>query len=292
MQIERVIGGVGGDATAQAVQIRMRSIGQNLVNFSRIRVWDAAGSNPVLIVAPAAGVANGGVGDRVLIASASFLSQTTPATVADFAMANVIPASYLAAGSMTFESSNGATTYWRLSWGGASYTGNTMGSITNDGDGEFAPNWPGALPSAGSDALMFDGIAQLPSSNNAADYVLTPGDAVFTNNAGASFTVNNTASAIGPVTAQSQLHQNHPNPFNPSTTISFTLVSGGQATLEIFNTSGRRVTTLFRGVAPAGLNEHRWDGRNAAGRRMGSGIYYYRLSTNAGSETRKMLMLK
>jgi hypothetical protein len=50
MQIEQVIGGVGGRVDRQAIQLRMRAFGQNLVSLARIRAWDATGSNPVMIV--------------------------------------------------------------------------------------------------------------------------------------------------------------------------------------------------------------------------------------------------
>ena len=72
MQIEQVIGGVNGDASAQAIQLRMRSNNQGSVQLSRIRVWDATGSNPVLLVDPVTSVPNNAGGSRVLLASASF----------------------------------------------------------------------------------------------------------------------------------------------------------------------------------------------------------------------------
>jgi hypothetical protein len=193
MQIEQVIGGVNGDTTAQAIQLRMRFGGQNLLGPSRIRVFDATGANPIVIFNFAANVPNGALGSRVLIASANFSTVTSPAAVPDVTMTNLIPASYLAAGSMTFETDNGLTIYWRLSWGGAGYTGPNTGAIDNDANGNFGPPWPGALPSTCERALQFEGTAAAASTNNAADYSLTAGAAVFINNAGGagnSFTVN------------------------------------------------------------------------------------------------------
>ncbi len=190
MQIEQVIGGVNGDTTAQAVQLRMRSLGQNLLAPSKIRIWDAAGLNPVELVDFAASVPSGAPGARVLVASAGFANYTDPPVNPDFTMSNPMPPSYLAAGSITFESDIGGTVWWRLSWGGGSYMGPTTGSITNDPDGEFGPAWPNALPSSDLQALLFQGAAAAASSNNAADYALTGGAAVFNNNAGQSFTVS------------------------------------------------------------------------------------------------------
>jgi hypothetical protein len=189
MQIEQVIGGVNADATAQAIQLRMRSTGENFVSFGKLIAIDAAGLNPVTILDLTSNVANGALGSHVLIVSANFPSHTTPTAVPDFTMTNPIPASYLAAGSLCWESDTG-TIYWRLSWGGAAYTGPNDGNTINDVDGNFGPAFGSALPSSGATALQFQGAANAKSTNNAADYLVTTGAAVFMNNAGASFTVN------------------------------------------------------------------------------------------------------
>src|ERR1043166_9160833 len=189
MQIEQVIGGVNGDTTAQAIQLRMRAAGQNFVAAGKLVVFDAAGLNPITVLDLTTNVTNGAVGDHVLIASANFGSHPMPPAMPDFIMANLIPASYFAAGSLCWESDAG-TIFWRLSGGGASYTGPGTGSITNDADGNFNPPFSGPLPSSSVNALQFQGPATALSTNNAADYLATSGAAVFINNAGTSFTVN------------------------------------------------------------------------------------------------------
>jgi hypothetical protein len=198
MQIEQVIGGVGGDATAQAIQLRTRAASQCFLNPARLRVRDAAGNNPVLLFdfstvcagGPVACVPNCGAGARILLATANFAGATNPSITPNFTLAAPIPESYLAAGSLTFESSTG-TVYWRLSWGGDAYTGPNGGASDNDDSlpGDFGPPWPGPLPSEGVSALLFPGPASAESSTNADDYELTAGAAVFTNNAGQSGTV-------------------------------------------------------------------------------------------------------
>jgi len=188
MQIEQVIGSVNGDTTAQAIQLRMRAVGQNFVSGGKLVVFDAAGLNPITVLDLASNVANGAVGDHVLIASATFPSHTMPAAVPDFTMANLIPASYFAAGSLAWESNSG-TVYWRLSWGGAAYTGPNSGNPANDMDGNFGPPFGGAIPASCASALQFQGNATDLSTNNAADYLLIGSPVVFFNNAGASFTV-------------------------------------------------------------------------------------------------------
>jgi hypothetical protein len=188
MQIEQVIGGVGGDTSIQAIQLRMRSAGQNFVSATQIQAWDSAGANPVLIIDIPSDVANGALGSRILIASPNFAS-TFPGVTPDFIMTNPIPPDYLAAGKLTFEFNGGALTFWSLAWGGAGYTGTNTGTTDNDADGNFNPPFAGALPSATGQALQFPGAATAMSTNNAADYAVTAGNAVFTNNAGASTTV-------------------------------------------------------------------------------------------------------
>lgn len=187
MQIEQVIGGVNGDPTAQAIQLRMRSAFQNQMQFSRIRAHDATGSNPVIIATFASAVSNFAEGSRILITSPNFANHTSPALVTDRVMTNVIPASYLDAGSLTFEDTGG-TIYWRLSWGGAAYTGSVTGSITNDADGNFG-KLNIALPSTSLQAIRFLGGATSLSTSNAIDYAVTAGAATFVNNTGTSFTV-------------------------------------------------------------------------------------------------------
>ena len=184
MQIEQVIGGVNGDTTRQAIQLRMRTGAQNVVSLARIRAWDATGLNPVTIVDFAANVANGNLGDRVLVATGNFLPGLTP----DAVMASPIPVTYLAAGRLTFEQDNGFV-YWSFAWGGAGYTGPNNGAVDNDADGNYGPPFGSALPSASTVAVRFTAAAGAPSTNNAADYQVTPGAAVFTNNGGANGTV-------------------------------------------------------------------------------------------------------
>ncbi|HEU4364801.1 MAG TPA: T9SS type A sorting domain-containing protein [Candidatus Krumholzibacteria bacterium] len=89
-----------------------------------------------------------------------------------------------------------------------------------------------------------------------------------------------------------ELHQNHPNPFTPSTTIEFTLPTGGHTTLEIFDVRGRLVRTLVNESFPAGPRAIIWNGSDANGETVPSGIYFYRLATAGRVETRKMTVLK
>ena len=94
-----------------------------------------------------------------------------------------------------------------------------------------------------------------------------------------------------------KLLQNYPSPFNPETWIPYQLEASTEATIEIHALSGRRVRRFDLGLLPAGFytrreNAEYWDGRNAAGERVASGVYFYTLQTADYAETRKMLIAK
>jgi hypothetical protein len=84
------------------------------------------------------------------------------------------------------------------------------------------------------------------------------------------------------------LDQNYPNPFNPETAIRFSVDKSGQAELTVFNTLGELIETLYSGYAEMGRY---YDVRFNAARRA-SGVYFYRLSTSARADFRRMLLLK
>jgi flagellar hook assembly protein FlgD len=88
------------------------------------------------------------------------------------------------------------------------------------------------------------------------------------------------------------LDQNHPNPFNPSTTVSFSLSSPSHASLKIYDASGRFVRTLLDEQCSAGTHEKNWDGRDESGREVSSGVYFCRIAAGDFTETRKMVLLR
>jgi hypothetical protein len=88
------------------------------------------------------------------------------------------------------------------------------------------------------------------------------------------------------------LRQNFPNPFNPSTTISFETPASGRVRIEIFDVTGKLIRRLVDETLPAGLYVREWDGRDANGRIAQSGVYFYRLSVGGKSEAKKMILLK
>ena len=96
---------------------------------------------------------------------------------------------------------------------------------------------------------------------------------------------------------ENALLANYPNPFNPETWIPYRLAESAEVTLTIYSLNGNRVRTLALGHQPAGFYESRsraayWDGRNAIGERVASGVYFYTLSAGNFSATRKMVIRK
>ena len=88
------------------------------------------------------------------------------------------------------------------------------------------------------------------------------------------------------------LSQNFPNPFNPTTTIKYELSRGADVSLVVYNILGRHIRTIVSGFSPAGLHVSTWDGRDDRGEQVATGVYFYRLTANGSSESRKMLLLK
>jgi M6 family metalloprotease-like protein len=89
------------------------------------------------------------------------------------------------------------------------------------------------------------------------------------------------------------LGQNVPNPFNPVTKISFTVPAGAErVSLIVYDVAGRLVRTLVDGSLPAGPNTVSWNGTDASGRHLSSGVYFARLSTGGESVLSKMTLLK
>jgi hypothetical protein len=88
------------------------------------------------------------------------------------------------------------------------------------------------------------------------------------------------------------MHQNFPNPFNPSTSISFEMHEAGQASLMIYNIKGETITTLAQGTIQPGSYQVTWDGRDSQGQIVATGNYIAVLSKGNEQVSRNMLMLK
>lgn len=88
------------------------------------------------------------------------------------------------------------------------------------------------------------------------------------------------------------LLQNAPNPFNPKTTIAFSLPEPNDVRLEIYDVAGRRVTTLVNERLLAGEHRVEWNGVASTGDRVASGVYFYKLTAGEDNVSKKMVLLK
>jgi hypothetical protein len=100
------------------------------------------------------------------------------------------------------------------------------------------------------------------------------------------------ATAVGTPVVRASLAQNVPNPFNPITTIRFSLASRGNVTLAVYDTAGRQVRRLVNGPIDGGDHDVVWDGRDGRGNALASGVYFYRLTAGGFSDSKKMVLLK
>jgi len=129
-------------------------------------------------------------------------------------------------------------------------------------------------------AVIANGPAGRLSGPMYAGYQAAHPDAAFLAGGGA-------AAKVSSLPEEYSLEQNYPNPFNPSTEINFNLPKAGHVKLEVFNTLGQRVATLVDDEVPAGFHRVLLDADGLA-----SGIYFYRLSADEFSSSKKMILLK
>ena len=104
-------------------------------------------------------------------------------------------------------------------------------------------------------------------------------------------------SPVAPVTEQLpvkvlHLAQNHPNPFNPSTNIEYTVARDGQVRIDVFDMAGHRVRTLVDEARAAGAYAVRWDGLDDQGGPAASGTYFCRMTSGGEVTSRKMTLVK
>jgi hypothetical protein len=96
----------------------------------------------------------------------------------------------------------------------------------------------------------------------------------------------------GAVPESYMLEQNYPNPFNAGTVIRFAQPVDGDVRIDVYNILGRKVKTLVNEFRSAGTHQADWDGRSDDGVEVATGVYFYRITTDKFSSTRKMVLLK
>ncbi|HKW15787.1 MAG TPA: FlgD immunoglobulin-like domain containing protein, partial [Candidatus Krumholzibacteria bacterium] len=121
-------------------------------------------------------------------------------------------------------------------------------------------------------------------------YFVTATD--FSGNEGKPALVSNASGVGGTPQSYVLSVSNYPNPFNPETTVQYTVPSRGFVTVEVYDATGARVRTLFSGERNAGAYDMRWDGRAESGAAVSSGLYFVRIEQNGVTRTKKMVLLK
>ena len=112
---------------------------------------------------------------------------------------------------------------------------------------------------------------------------------------GGSITIHNGAGAAklasGPEAVTFGV-ENYPNPFNPSTTIRYSLPEASEVRLTVYNVQGQQIRNLVSGQQEAGVYSVQWDGHDAVGRQVATGLYLYRLQAGQNVAIRKMVFAK
>jgi flagellar hook assembly protein FlgD len=88
------------------------------------------------------------------------------------------------------------------------------------------------------------------------------------------------------------VEQNYPNPFNPSTNIKYAIPHDEHVVIEVYNMAGQKVRTVVNQMQKAGHYTVLWHSDNDAGQRVGSGVYFYRVTAGENSVVKKMLLVK
>ncbi|HAE87028.1 TPA: hypothetical protein DCG86_03285, partial [Candidatus Marinimicrobia bacterium] len=105
-------------------------------------------------------------------------------------------------------------------------------------------------------------------------------------------TASSVENSLSEIPQSITLHGNYPNPFNPETTIAFSIPEGQPVTLSVYSINGTLIRRYARQTLSAGYHELTWDGRDQSGKEVSSGEYIYRVETPKQVSAGKMLFLK
>lgn len=278
-EIDRVLTSYNGDATIQALELRMLAGGENLVAGLSIKSYDAAG---VLLAThgtfaaslPASGALSG---RKILCATSAFAA--TFGITPDLVISAGLP---LATGQVSFESATclvNAVAY---------------GSVTTVKDGATSAS---AIPSGLAYVLTRTADdATFPScplaEDAAARFVIQSGSSaapvVFANNAGTTVNVFSTLTGVGEVAAPS-VGRAYPNPFRSALSID----APREGRVAVYDVRGALVAVVANeGGRGEGLRHLQWDGRDSRGRRAPAGVYFIGFGHGATPALRRVVLLR
>ena len=175
-----------------------------------------------------------------------------------------------------------------MSWTELENVTNTPGGIYPDKNLEVSVH----LASTGTDddvAVFFQMpdfyTETYPPATGYEDFMNRVYVGIYSNDYAGDVVVGNDVEQLGPT--KFTLQQNYPNPFNPVTQINYELERSGDVVLELFDVRGSKVKTLVNNYHEAGMHQFTFDGSN-----MSSGVYFYSMTTNGISKTRKLVLMK
>jgi hypothetical protein len=124
------------------------------------------------------------------------------------------------------------------------------------------------------------------------DFLVVTADILLQGGSAAMFGASQVDRSAAPVVFRNEMAQNYPNPFNPSTTIAFSIAKDSDVELVIYDVAGARVRTLANDRRVANNYRVVWDGKNDAGESVASGVYFYQLTAESFTTTKKMVLLR
>lgn len=285
IEINKIMAAYNGDATIQAVELKVLRVGQNLVSFVQINTYDAGGQFVANLGEFTAPIANGSAGAQILCATPKFAS--TFGITPDMVIAPGIP---VTTGQVAFEQDPGGDLPCRVN-------AIPYGAVTNPiGGPTFAP----PLPAGGATALVrvVDDLAAIscPLVENAnLNFRLSSGSSVnpitFTNNSGASVNVFSTVTAVEETTPAVNAVHVYPNPIRGSARIE----APAWEPLTIHDLQGRlvRIVTCWNACPRvAGPFRGEWDGRDQHGARVPSGVYFLRYRSHSEEINQRIVLIR
>jgi hypothetical protein len=277
-EITKIMVGLNGNTTIQAVELKMLTINENLVDGISIKVYDAAGTQVDSLGSFSGPVPNGATGRSILCATPNFA-----ATFGIEPDLLIKPGLLVGTGQVSFEKP------------GCLVNAIAYGAVTTPKNGATsAPALPADAATALSRTIDDPQVPSCPLSEDAAARFQivsgTPGSPIiFRNNFGDFVQVHPTATGVGEGASRPVSLRVYPNPFNRGAKI----VAPGYGYLAVYDVQGRQVRSWGSlGVMPRvmGPMSLQWDGTDALGRHLPSGIYFVQYGLTPEHRARVVLL--
>ncbi len=167
--------------------------------------------------------------------------------------------------------------------------GQSVESITGSSEASF---WGAALAVLDSDGDTFTNGEELQDTAGIWTSGTNPGTASLVTHPGDATDYPATSAIDDGIPFMYALGYNYPNPFNPSTMITYNLPITSHIVIDVYNVLGEKVATLVNENASRGSYVTIWNGQDDLGKQANSGIYFYRMSTGDFSSTKRMVLMK